>query len=100
MATENVYNNVVMFNTYRDHIGHKIAVVRYGANDDIQNVSVECEDCCVVLDSFDVPDPEELADHDFFSCEKCSEILDIEDSISVEKMLHCERCAKIATEST
>ena len=42
----------------------------------------------------------ELADHDFFSCEKCSEILDIEDSISVEKMLHCERCAKIATEST
>ena len=100
MATENVYNNVVMFNTYRDHIGHKIAVVRYGALGDIQNVSVECEDCCVVLDSFDVPEPEELADHDFFICIKCGEILDIEDSISVEKMLHCERCAEIATEST
>ena len=92
MATENVYHNVIMFNIYRDHIGHKIAVVRYGEGDEIQNVSVECEDCCSVLDSYDVPLPEELADHDFFSCESCHEIFDIEDSLCRNILLFCEEC--------
>ncbi len=33
-----------------DHIGHAVAVVTYG---DV-NVSLECEDCCVVLADADL----------------------------------------------
>jgi hypothetical protein len=39
-----------------DHVGHKVAVVYYGDRDDPQNVSIECEDCCVVLVDFDRTD--------------------------------------------
>lgn len=37
-----------------DHIGHKIVCVAYG--EDTDNVSVECEDCDVVLVDADRPE--------------------------------------------
>ena len=87
-----MYAHTTMFNKLLNHIGHKVTVVRYG--DPLQNVSVECEDCGTVLDSYDLPDPETLADEDLFSCESCYEIFDIEDSICKDKMLFCEVCDK------
>lgn len=32
----------------RNHIGHNLRCVGYG-NGDVQNISIECEDCCTVL---------------------------------------------------
>jgi hypothetical protein len=32
-----------------EHVDHKIVCVGYGIDDEIENVSVECEDCNVVL---------------------------------------------------
>ena len=90
-AEFNLYHHVAMFNKYLHHVGHRVAVVTYGKG---QNVSVECEDCSTVLDSYDIPEPEELVDEDLFSCERCKEIFDIEDSISLDKMLFCESCEK------
>lgn len=40
----------------KEHIGHAIACVGYGANGNIANVAVECEDCCVVLFDFNQDD--------------------------------------------
>lgn len=87
-----MYSHTTMFNKLLNHIGHKVTVVSYGKP--LQNVSVECEDCGTVLDSYDLPDPETLADEDLFSCESCYEIFDIEDSICKDKMLFCEVCDK------
>ena len=93
-----MYAHTTMFNKLLNHIGHKVTVVSYSDNfgelGDLYNVSVECEDCGTVLDSYDLPDPETLADEDLFSCEKCKEIFDIEDSICKDKMLCCEVCDK------
>lgn len=33
---------------FRNHIGHNLRCVGYG-NGNIQNISIECEDCCSVL---------------------------------------------------
>ena len=92
-AEFNMYHHVAMFNKYLNHVGHKITVVTYGKSP-LQNVSVECEDCSTVLDSYDIPEPEELATEDYFSCESCYEIFDVEDSICKDKMLFCEVCDK------
>jgi hypothetical protein len=40
-----IYN----FDDLRNHIGHKIACVRYGQDDECVNVALECEDCNIVL---------------------------------------------------
>ena len=42
----------------RDHIGHRVEVVAYGLQGDVdpRNVAVECVDCCEVLMDFDHPD--------------------------------------------
>ena len=38
------------------HVGHDVEVVSCGRNGTIQNVSVECSDCGMVLMSFENPD--------------------------------------------
>lgn len=43
------------FNKLRDHIGHAIACVCYGDDENVWNVAVECEDCGVVLCDADNP---------------------------------------------
>lgn len=40
------------FDILKSHIGHKVVVVGYG-QDEIVNVSIECEDCNEVLYSID-----------------------------------------------
>lgn len=45
------------YDKLREHIGHKIACVCYGKDgQDPHNVSVECEDCCIVLHDANHPD--------------------------------------------
>ena len=43
------------FEQLKDHIGHAVVVVGYGQSE-IYNVAIECEDCDVVLVSFDKPE--------------------------------------------
>jgi hypothetical protein len=43
------------FEDLRQHIGHKIACVRYGKGDECRNVALECETCGTVLIDFDRP---------------------------------------------
>lgn len=38
-----------LFERYCEHIGHKIECVCYGDSKNIDNVSIECVDCNVVL---------------------------------------------------
>ncbi|TFH66309.1 MAG: hypothetical protein E4G90_04245 [Gemmatimonadales bacterium] len=38
------------------HVGHDVEVVSYGRNGTIYNVSVECNDCGMVLMSYDDPE--------------------------------------------
>jgi len=47
-----------LFERYREHTGHKIECVCYGDSKDIDNVSIEFVDCCVVLtdESIDLED--------------------------------------------
>jgi hypothetical protein len=47
------------YNDLRPHIGHKIACVCYGVDDqDPHNIAIECEDCGVVLIDFNHPEVE------------------------------------------
>lgn len=42
--------NPDLYELFREHIGHKVEVVCYGEEgDDPVDVSIECEDCGVVL---------------------------------------------------
>jgi len=47
---------VSSFEELRAHIGHEIVCVRYGDEEDADNVAVECETCGEVLFDFDAPD--------------------------------------------
>lgn len=48
--------NGMGFYNLKDHVGHNIVCVSYGAtNDDAVNVAIECETCGEVLLSFDKP---------------------------------------------
>ncbi len=41
-----------MFRDMRPHIGHDIVCVRYGQDDEVLNVAIECETCgCVLIDA-------------------------------------------------
>lgn len=52
------------YNRLREHIGHSIACVCYGRDgQDPYNVSIECEDCCIVLMDANHPDVEEGNEH-------------------------------------
>lgn len=44
----------------KHHVGHSVVCVGYGHDDDIVNISVECEECNEVL--FDISGPEEEGD--------------------------------------
>ena len=37
------------FGLMRDHVGHKIEAVTYGTKTEVENVTIECEDCGQVL---------------------------------------------------
>lgn len=50
MAGFSDYDNI------RAHLGHKVVVAMYG---DEQNISIECEDCCEVLVSYDNDEEED-----------------------------------------
>lgn len=44
----------------RSHVGHRIAIVYYGAEREAPvNVSLECEDCSTVLEDYDLNNGEE-----------------------------------------
>lgn len=56
----NVSNDLVIYRDFnydndklKDHIGHKIVLAGYGGESGIENISIECEDCCEVLYSAD-----------------------------------------------
>lgn len=72
--------------TLAPHVGHKVVCVGYG-DDEIVNVSIECEDCSAVLFDIDAPtenDDEESAedaagDSDVVAAEGDEEVMDYED---------------------
>ena len=40
---------MLTFEELKQHIGHNVVVVNYGALDNIWNIAIECEDCNEVL---------------------------------------------------
>jgi hypothetical protein len=40
----------------REHIGHEVVCVCYGPGQDPDNISIECEDCHVVLVDVTLPE--------------------------------------------
>ena len=54
-----VHDDVILYSSLSDeqshHVGHDITIARYG-NDEIVEVSIECEDCCEVIASFPRPE--------------------------------------------
>lgn len=56
----NVSNDLVIYRDFnydndklKEHTGHKIVLAGYGGENGLENISIECEDCCVVLYSAD-----------------------------------------------
>jgi hypothetical protein len=47
--------SVSTYNELKDHIGHSISCVPYGPAKNPVNVAIECNDCYLVLLSFDKP---------------------------------------------
>lgn len=54
-----IANDKFFYNHLREHIGHNVVCVCYGAEgSDPHNISIECEDCGTVLVDVDHPDME------------------------------------------
>lgn len=66
--------------TLERHLGHKLACVGYGSDDDIVNVSIECEDCNEVIFDIDIaPDTDtEESDEETLSDEELMESVENE----------------------
>jgi len=52
--------SITTFEQAKEHMGHKIVCVGYGALADYQNIAVECETCNEVLIDFDKEDKNDV----------------------------------------